>query len=130
MLAYLVMMAPRLMELRRTLKSTGSIYLHCDPAASHYLKMLIDAVFGPENFRNEIIWKRTSGHSDAIGYGSVHDTILFYTRSALACWNHFFQSYAVGYVDHYYRYSNENGRLFMSVDLVAAGLQGCGYDYE
>src|SRR5688572_24816667 len=78
MLAYLSMMAPRLVELRRALKPTGSIYLHCDPTASHYLKMLMDAVFGPLNFRNEIIWKRTSGHSDASRYGAVHDTILFY----------------------------------------------------
>ena len=65
MLAYLAMMAPRLVELRRVLKPTGSIYLHCDPTASHYLKLLLDAVFGPENFRNEIIWKRTTAHSDA-----------------------------------------------------------------
>jgi adenine specific DNA methylase Mod len=130
MLAYLVMMAPRLMELRRVMKPTASIYLHCDPAASHYLKMLMDAVFGPDNFRNEIIWKRTSGHSDAIGYGSVHDTILFYTRSALARWNDIFQPYDDGYVEQYYRYTDENGRRFMSGDLGAAGLQGGGYDYE
>ena len=63
--AYLSMMAPRLVELRRVLKPTGSIYLHCDPTASHYLKMLMDAVFGPQFFRNEIVWKRTSSHSDA-----------------------------------------------------------------
>ncbi len=63
MLAYLAMMAPRLVELRRVLKDSGSIYLHCDPTASHYLKLLMDGVFGPENFRNEIIWKRSSGHN-------------------------------------------------------------------
>jgi len=130
MLAYLAMMAPRLMELRRVLKDTGSIYLHCDPTASHYLKMLMDAVFGPANFRNEIIWKRTSGHSDAIGYGSVHDTILFYTRSAFARWNDIFQPYDTEYVEQYYRYTDEKGRRFMSGDLGAAGLQGGGYDYE
>jgi site-specific DNA-methyltransferase (adenine-specific) len=65
MMAYLAMMAPRLVELRRVLKPTGSIYLHCDSTASHYLKLLMDAVFGPENHVNEIIWKRTSSHSDA-----------------------------------------------------------------
>ena len=65
MMAYLAMMAPRLVELRRVLKETGSIYLHCDPTASHYLKMLMDAVFGPQTFRNEIVWKRTSAHNDA-----------------------------------------------------------------
>jgi len=64
MLAYLAMMAPRLVELRRVLKPTGSIYLHCDPTASHYLKVLMDAIFDPRNFRNEIIWQRTSSHSD------------------------------------------------------------------
>ena len=65
LLAYLVMMAPRLAELRRVLKPTGSIYLHCDPTASHYLKILMDAIFGPGSLRNEIIWKRTSAHSDS-----------------------------------------------------------------
>ncbi len=65
MMAYLAMMAPRLIELKRVLKVTGSIYLHCDPTASHYLKMLMDAVFGPQYFRNEIIWKRTSAHGHA-----------------------------------------------------------------
>src|SRR5664279_4858981 len=79
MLAYLVMMAPRLVELRRVLKPTGSIYLHCDQAASHYLKLLMDAVFGPENFHSEVIWKRTSGHSDAKRqFGNQTDSLLFY----------------------------------------------------
>lgn len=82
MMAYLAMMAPRLIELKRVLKVTGSIYLHCDPTASHYLKMLMDAVFGPQYFRNEITWKRTSSHNDAVRqFGAVTDTILFYTKS-------------------------------------------------
>ena len=85
MMAYLVMMAPRLVELRRVLKPTGSIYLHCDPTASHYLKLLMDAVFGPEQFRTEITWKRTSAHSDTRQgrqqHGRVHDLILFYSKS-------------------------------------------------
>jgi adenine specific DNA methylase Mod len=81
MLAYLSMMAPRLIELRRTLKPTGSLYLHCDPRASHYLKALLDGIFGPTHFWNEIIWKRTSGHSDARRYGRVHD-VLPSTRRA------------------------------------------------
>ena len=80
MMAYLAMMAPRLIELRRVLKSTGSIYLHCDPTASHYLKLLLDAVFGPEQFDSEIVWKRYGSHNDSKSYGAVHDTIL-YTRS-------------------------------------------------
>ncbi len=130
MLAYLSMMAPRLVELRRVLKPTGSIYLHCDPNASHYLKMLMDAVFGVNNYRNEIIWKRTSGHSDANRFGNVHDVILFYVSSPAATWNETFQKYDQDYVQQYYRYQDPNGRKFMSGDLGAAGLQGGGYDYE
>jgi DNA modification methylase len=79
MLAYLAMMAPRLVELRRVLKETGSIYLHCDPTASHYLKMLMDAIFGPENLRGEIIWKRTNARSTA-NWPRLHDTLLFYSK--------------------------------------------------
>ncbi|MDQ2924302.1 MAG: site-specific DNA-methyltransferase, partial [Acidobacteriota bacterium] len=78
MLAYLAMMAQRLIELRRVLKENGSIYLHCDPTASHYLKLLMDGVFGTEMFSSEIIWKRTSAHNSAKRWGPVHDTILFY----------------------------------------------------
>ena len=80
MMAYLVMMAPRLVELRRVLKPTGSIYLHCDPTASHYLKLLMDAVFGKENFRNEIMWRRYGAHNDvgqgSTRFGRVHDIIF------------------------------------------------------
>ena len=130
MLAYLVMMAPRLVQLRRVMKPTASIYLHCDPSASHYLKMLMDAVFGAEHFHNEIIWKRTSGHSDAIGYGSVHDTIFFYSKTEAPLWNDIFQPYEPDYVDTYYRYKDDDGRRWMSDNLSAAGLSGGGYDYE
>ena len=81
MMAYLVMMAPRLVELRRVLKPTGSIYLHCDPTASHYLKLLMDAVFGADNFRNEIVWRRNNAHNKMTKqYGPIHDTILFYSK--------------------------------------------------
>jgi adenine specific DNA methylase Mod len=80
MLAYLSMMAPRLVELRRILKQTGSIYLHCDPTASHYLKLLMDAVFGPSYFKSEIIWKRTNAHSSAKRWAPVHDTIFYYGK--------------------------------------------------
>jgi len=90
MLAYLTMMAPRLVELRRVLKETGCLYLHCDPTASHYLKLLLDAVFGVRAFRNEIIWKRSSAHSDtrqgARHYGRVSDTIPFYAKGDENTW--------------------------------------------
>ena len=130
MMAYLVMMTPRLVELRRVLKPTGSIYLHCDPTASHYLKVLMDTIFGASNFRNELIWKRQSAHSDARGYGSVHDTVLFYAKSDAFRWNATFQPYDPKYVEQYYRYTDSDGRRFMSGDIGAAGLQGGGYEYE
>src|SRR5713101_1063158 len=80
MMAYLVEMTARLVELRRKLKSAGSLYLHCDPTASHYLKILLDTVFYPQNFRNEIIWKRTSARSDSHRWNHIHDILLFYTK--------------------------------------------------
>jgi site-specific DNA-methyltransferase (adenine-specific) len=130
LLAYLVEMAVRLIELRRVLKPTGTLYLHCDPTASHYLKLLLDSIFGPTNFRSEIIWKRTSGHSDAKTYGPVHDVILCYVKSDRAPWYPTYQAYEQGYSDQYYRYTDDDGRRFMSGDLTAAGLQGGGYSYE
>src|ERR1035437_9313620 len=85
MLAYLAMMAPRLIELRRTLKATGSIYLHCDPTASHYLKLLMDAVFDARNFRNEIVWRYKKYQKAEMRYFTCNsDRILFYVRSAEA----------------------------------------------
>jgi site-specific DNA-methyltransferase (adenine-specific) len=121
MMAYLTMMAVRLVEMRRVLKKTGSIYLHCDPTASHYLKLVMDAVFGVKNFRNEIIWKRTSSHSDAQRCGSVHDTLLFYGKSDEVRWNRTFQDYDDTYVESYYRYQEDSGRRFMSDNLTGAG---------
>ena len=78
LLAYLSYLVERLLQMRVILKPTGSIYLHCDPTASHYIKALMDAIFDHRNFRSEIIWKRTSGHSDSKTLGAVHDTILAY----------------------------------------------------
>ena len=84
MMAYLVMMAIRLVDLHRVLKQTGSIYLHCDPTASHYLKLVMDAIFGPQDYLNEITWKRTTAHSDRKqgrkAYGNVTDILLFYAK--------------------------------------------------
>jgi site-specific DNA-methyltransferase (adenine-specific) len=130
MMAYLIMMAVRLVEMQRALKPTGSIYLHCDPTASHYLKLIMDAIFGVKYFRNEIIWKRTSGHSDARRYGRVHDTILYYSRGNDFTWNLTHQTYDPSYVEQYYRYQDEDGRRWMSGDLGASGLTGGGYEYE
>jgi DNA modification methylase len=87
LLAYLCMMAPRLMEMRRTLKDTGSIYLHCDPTASHYLKILMDAVFGARNFRNEIVWHYDIGGKPKNDFRRKHDVILRYTKGKMVTWN-------------------------------------------
>ena len=122
MLAYLVMMAPRLAELRRVMKPTGSIYLHCDPAASHYLKMLMDAAFGPGSFRNEVIWKRTSIHGDPVQYGAVHDVLLFYGKSQSKwVWNRQYTEHDESYIRTHYRSVDENGRKFMLDNATAAG---------
>uniref|UniRef100_A0A6M3XG61 Putative methyltransferase n=1 Tax=viral metagenome TaxID=1070528 RepID=A0A6M3XG61_9ZZZZ len=122
MLAYLSMMAPRLMELRRVLKDTGSIYLHCAPTASHYLKMLMDAVFGPENFRNEIVWKRTFSHGSAKRFGPVHDIILFFARSEDAKWTGAKIEHDPDYLQEHFRQIEEGtGRVFQPISLTGAG---------
>lgn len=124
MLAYLAMMAPRLVELRRTLKSTGSLYLHCDPTASHYLKILLDAVFGPTHFRNEITWQRTESHNTARRYGNVADILLFYVKSEEATWNRGFHTYAGGQkyspeqMKHF-RHVEQDGRRYKLENLTA-----------
>lgn len=125
MMAYLVMMTPRLVELRRVLRPTGSLYLHCDPTASHYLKLLLDSVFGKENFRTEISWRRTSAHNDAAQgrrqYGNVRDTILFYTKGNRWTWNWLYTPYDVEYVESFYRFTEEgSGRRYRADNLTAA----------
>ena len=122
MLAYLAMMAPRLVELRRVLKPTGSIYLHCDPTASHYLKLLMDAVFGPIYYRNEIVWQRTGAHSDSSRYGRVTDSIFFFTKSERWTWNPQHTPYEEAYIKERYRYVDEGtGRLHWRNTMTAAG---------
>ena len=126
MMAYLVMMTPRLVELRRILKPTGSIYLHCDPTAGHYLKLLMDAVFGARNFRTEITWKRTSAHSDTRQgrqqHGRVHDTLLFYTKTSNWNWNPVYTPYGQEYIDQFYRHVEpETGRKYRLGDLTGPG---------
>lgn len=120
MIAYLVMMTSRLVELHRVLKPSGSLYLHCDPTASHYLKILLDVIFGPQNFRNEIIWKRQSAHNDAKRWGDVQDSILFYSKSDTYTWNKTFQLYSSDYLSKKYRYEDERG-IYRLSDLTGAG---------
>jgi site-specific DNA-methyltransferase (adenine-specific) len=123
MMAYLVMMAARLAELHRVIKPTGSIYLHCDPTASHYLKLLMDSVFDPRNFRNEIIWKRSSAHSRAKRWGPVHDVLLFYSASDSFSWNRTFTAYDDSYLHSKYRHRDENGRRYRLSDLTGPGTR-------
>ncbi len=122
MMAYLTMMAVRLIELHRILKPTGSLYLHCDPTASHYLRTMLDAVFGPGGFRNEIIWKRSGSHGSAKRWGPLHDTIVFYTVSSDYTWNKLLQPYEPGYVERKYRLKDPRG-LFQDVSLTGAGTR-------
>lgn len=122
MMAYLAMMAPRLAELRRVMKPTASLYLHCDPTASHYLKMLLDAVFGPQHFKSEVIWKRTLAHSSAKRFGPVHDVILFYTRGEVFTWNHVRGPLEEGYVESHFRKSDDSGP-FQDISLTGAGAR-------
>jgi len=125
MMAYLVMMAPRLQELHRVLKPTGSIYLHCDPTASHYLKLLMDAVFGGEHYLNEITWKRTTAHSDAKqgrkGFGNVNDILLYYCSSADFTFHPKYLPYDQEYIDSKYPYTDAAGRRYGLWDMSGPG---------
>ena len=122
MMAYLAMMAPRLVELRRVLKSTGSLYLHCDPTASHYLKLLCDAIFGKEKFRNEIIWKRTSAHSASKRWGDIHDCILFYSKCDNYRWNEVLIPHSAEYSERY-RNEDSSGRAWADDNLTGPGVR-------
>jgi DNA modification methylase len=124
MLAYLVMMAARLVELHRVLKPTGSLWLHCDPTASHYLRTILDTIFGPRNFLNEVSWKRSSAHSDSKQgmrrCGKIHDVLLVYTKTQEYTWNTQFMPYDALYLESEYRHVTPQGRRYKETDLTAA----------
>jgi site-specific DNA-methyltransferase (adenine-specific) len=123
MTAYLSMMAARLIELHRVLKPTGSIYLHCDPTASHYLRVLMDGIFNARNFRSEVVWKRTSAHSSARRPGPVHDVLFFYSKSSDYTWNPAFQPYEETYLDEFYVHRDADGRRWNRSDVTGAGTR-------
>jgi site-specific DNA-methyltransferase (adenine-specific) len=131
MMAYLAMMAIRLIELHRVLKPTGSLYLHCDPTASHYLKLLLDGVFGAENYRNEIIWKRTSAHSDASrNLAAVHDIVFRYSKTGRAAWKQVHREYDAAYLAEHFVHVDPDGRRFRRSDLVSPSVRpNLRYDY-
>ncbi len=112
MMAYLTMMANRLLELHRVLKPTGSLYLHCDPSASHYLKVVLDAVFGKEMFGNEITWQRTATHNDAKKWASLSDVVLYYTKSNNFIWNPTFRPQSDADIETRYRFVDKNKRRY------------------
>lgn len=118
MLAYLSMMAPRLLALHQALKPSGSLYLHCDSAASHYLKLLLDAVFTPERFVAEIVWKRTHSHGNVTrNYGAVTDVLLFYTRSGEYTWNQQYTPFEPDYIQRTFKHQDPDGRRWQSVTM-------------
>ncbi len=119
-MAYLVMMAIRLVELHRVLKPTGSLYLHCDPTASHYLKLVLDQIFGPANFRNEIVWKRTFAHNDPSRCGRIHDIMFFYSKSSNYTWNVVFQKPDPEYIETFFdQYDETRKERYARIDLTA-----------
>lgn len=125
MMAYLAMMAVRLIELHRVLKKTGSLYLHCDPTASHYLKILLDAIFGPKRFVNEIAWKRSSAHSDSKQgskhYGRTQDRLLFYSKSEDRTWTPQYTEYSEDYLERDYRRVDPDGRRYRLDNIQGPG---------
>ena len=132
MLAYLAMMAPRLVELRRVLKPTGSIYLHCDPTASHYLKMLMDAVFGPTNFRNEIVWRRSHPKGHAFTrLASTHDVILAFAKNIqFVYWSPIYLPHDPEKAAQQYSKVDENGRRYQLTSLLNPNPDRPNLTYE
>jgi site-specific DNA-methyltransferase (adenine-specific) len=122
-MAYLTMMANRLLELHRVLKPTGSLYLHCDPTASHYLKVVLDGVFGKLNFQSEIIWKRYGAHSNANAYGAVHDVLLFYTKNNKFTFNKQYEPHDEAYIRERFKYADDDGRRWAEQNLGNPALR-------
>ena len=129
MMAYLVMMAARLVELRRVLKSTGSLYLHCDPTSSHYLKIIMDAIFGLRNIRNEIIWKRTGAHNDPQRCGNIHDILFFYSKSDSYIWNIQYHAYSEEFLARFKRV-DPDGRRWYDDNITGAGEVKGDYQWK
>ena len=130
LMAYLAMMAVRLVELQRVLKPTGSLYLHCDPTASHYLKLVLDAVFGTENFRNEITWKRTTTHSDSKTWSRVSDIILFYSKSGEFTWNTPRETHSESHLASKYRHDDDDDRGRYMLDNMTSPSPRPNMTYE
>lgn len=121
--AWLVTLSARLVHLHRVLSPNGSLYLHCDPTSSHYLRVVLDCLFGPGRFLNEIVWRRTSSHNGAHRYGPSHDTLLFYARSPSFTWNPQHEPYDQSYVASFFTHADAQGRRWRRTDLTGPGLR-------
>ena len=130
MQSYLCMMSVRLLEMRRLLKEKGSIYLHCDSTASHYLRLLMDAVFGSGNFRNEILWKRFNFHADAKRFGKVTDTLLFYSKTKSYVFNQQRVEFSQEYIKSKFTHVDDDGRRFRLDNLNPPGGRGPVYEFS
>lgn len=128
--SYLSMMYERLKLMHNLLAEDGSIYVHCDNKVNSFMRIILGDIFGQDNFRTEIIWKRSTAHSDSSSYGNVHDSIYYFTKSNFKIWNQQFTPYTDDYVEKQFRYVDEKGRRYRSGDLSASGLSGGGYIYE
>lgn len=127
---YLSWMYENLMAIKSVMSEAASIYVHLDYHIGHYVKILLDEIFGEDNFRNEIIWKRSTAHSDSSGFANLHDSIFYYSMDENYIFNTQYVPYSKEYIDHYYRNSDPDGRKYLDRDLSAKGLQGGGYTYE
>ena len=127
---YLNWMYENLMAIKSVMSETASIYVHLDYHIGHYVKILMDEIFGEENFRNEIVWKRSTAHNDSTGFANLHDNIFYYSKSS----NLYFETpmvpYSEEYISNYYNKQDEDGRKYLDRDLSAKGLKGSGYSYS
>ena len=120
----------RLVLAKDLLASDGVIFIHLDTKKSHYMKVVLDEVFGEERFKNEVIWKRSTAHSDSETYANLHDTIFLYSKSGIFHFNQLFQPYSDDYIEDRYKHKDPDGRLYLDRDLTAKSLKGGGYEYK
>ena len=128
--AFIEFVRKRLILLRELMSDDGTLYIHIDTRKGHYLKAIMDEIFGESNFRNEIIWKRSAAHSDSGTFANIHDSIFMYTRTSNFLFNLQYQPYEDDYVDERYKHIDPDGRKYMDDNLTAMGLRGGGYEYE
>jgi len=127
--AYIEFMRPRCVELHRVLKKTGSFYYHCDWHASHYVKIMLDQIFGENQFQNEIIWKRTTAHNDPKKYGNIHDSIFFYSKGDRWTWNAVYQAYSEEFIKRFSR-TDPDGRKWYDSDITGSGETKGDYEWR